>query len=72
MWIECDDFTKVPEGTWLGTAIETDCNNQKILVKIEVDQASNYTLRIVDGHHASDRDYLKLLAYCEPPKLFGE
>lgn len=72
MWIECNDFNEVPEGTWLGTSIETDNNNKKILVKIEVDKTSNSMLCIIDGYQASDRDYLKLIAYCKAPKLFGE
>ncbi|SOK58702.1 hypothetical protein [Yersinia phage fHe-Yen9-04] len=72
MWIICDSFDKIPVGTWLGTALETDQDNNKVLVKIEVITASTFTLCVVDGANASDRDYLKLLAYCEPPKLFGE
>lgn len=71
-WIECDSFKKVPPGVWLGTALETDCENKKVLVKIEVEECNNSTFIFVDAQADFERDYLQLVAYCEAPTLFGE
>lgn len=70
MWTECSSFEKVPDGVWLGTALETDNNNKKILVKIECIPSNGSRFIIVDGHAHFECDYLKLLAFTKCPELY--
>lgn len=70
MWIPITNDNEIPVGTWIGTAYDTELE-KRVLVKLERWEISKGTILVIDGTADFNRDYLKVIAYCEVPIYEG-